>query len=610
VIKHVRVARHCEPPTWPAKLAIVLLKLESVQDAIDLYHSLHGRAYNAFEPESRCNFAFVDGVTHSPGNGEDDATAKQSGGNFWGLFFQQQQQQQQQPQCVVCLERLVEGDSSEGELQLFTTACDHTFHTDCLKRWRDAPCPVCRYDHAGAHGRSLASMCDQCASSRDLWVCLLCGHVGCEHEHALEHFEATKHAYAINVDHRHVWDFVGQGYVHRLGAQQQSEASSGTAAAAAATPPTKASSSSSNDDVARTTPPRDGPPTDGSAHDEAAPATAGAEEEEEKKGEIRAIAEVLVDEGDVLVGQPSASSRRRRRPGPPSFAVRGDKAYDPKKVLWWNDDDAEDDRAYDHRKLEGLAVEYNELLRSQLAKQRDVYEARLRDLQAADGEDDEDALRLLRRRRRGVDAKRATLRAKIDDVEREVRFEDDLFQTIQADLVQWKEELARAQLELRDVQARRDALVPLFEKRARDKMAQLDDDDGESGGAVVSSEGGDHAVVVVSEEGGDHVVCGDPVEESKSVVAAGEHPQHDLGGLRRPPPRAGARVLPLGDVVAHADVDDEVAAVALAAQSSDEEARRKRVPSPSKSKRRTARRAKLSAAKRAGDAALEAKKGG
>ena len=34
--------------------------------------------------------------------------------------------------------------------QVFTTACDHSFHTQCLSQWADSPCPVCRYHHYAA----------------------------------------------------------------------------------------------------------------------------------------------------------------------------------------------------------------------------------------------------------------------------------------------------------------------------------------------------------------------------------------------------------------------------------------------------------------------------
>ena len=51
------------------------------------------------------------------------------------------------PTCAVCLERL--DPSISG---IFTIVCNHQFHCDCLRRWADSSCPVCR--HVQARRRS------------------------------------------------------------------------------------------------------------------------------------------------------------------------------------------------------------------------------------------------------------------------------------------------------------------------------------------------------------------------------------------------------------------------------------------------------------------------
>jgi BRCA1-associated protein len=61
--------------------------------------------------------------------------------------------------------------------------------------------------------------CSVCASDQNLWICLICGNVGCgryDSAHAFAHFEETGHAYAMDIASQHVWDYVGDGYVHRL----------------------------------------------------------------------------------------------------------------------------------------------------------------------------------------------------------------------------------------------------------------------------------------------------------------------------------------------------------------------------------------------------------
>lgn len=57
--------------------------------------------------------------------------------------------------CVICMDRM--------ESQVLTTVCNHSFHVDCLMKWQDSPCPVCRFHHNNA---SEASTCQvrACAS--------------------------------------------------------------------------------------------------------------------------------------------------------------------------------------------------------------------------------------------------------------------------------------------------------------------------------------------------------------------------------------------------------------------------------------------------------------
>lgn len=48
---------------------------------------------------------------------------------------------------------------------------------------------------------------------------MICGNVGCgryDSAHAYEHYNDTKHCYAMDIGTQHVWDYAGDGYVHRL----------------------------------------------------------------------------------------------------------------------------------------------------------------------------------------------------------------------------------------------------------------------------------------------------------------------------------------------------------------------------------------------------------
>ena len=127
------------------------------------------------------------------------------------------------PTCPVCLERM---DASVTGLM--TVTCQHTFHCSCLSRWSDSRCPVCRYTQSRMIKKGQYSMpsfipehgcCSVCGTGSDLWVCLICATVGCgryKAGHAHRHHEETGHLYSLELETQRVWDYAGDGYVHRL----------------------------------------------------------------------------------------------------------------------------------------------------------------------------------------------------------------------------------------------------------------------------------------------------------------------------------------------------------------------------------------------------------
>ncbi|EMS61230.1 BRCA1-associated protein [Triticum urartu] len=63
------------------------------------------------------------------------------------------------------------------------------------------------------------SMCSVCGTSENLWICLICGNVGCgryKGGHAIEHWKETEHCYSLELETQKVWDYAGDNYVHRL----------------------------------------------------------------------------------------------------------------------------------------------------------------------------------------------------------------------------------------------------------------------------------------------------------------------------------------------------------------------------------------------------------
>jgi len=121
---------------------------------------------------------------------------------FDGLFF------------VLQFFQIQKDESLKG---VITILCNHSFHTSCLYKWGNTCCPVCRYSTTPDY--TLDSTCSECGSHENLWICLICGHVGCGryvHGHAYSHFKLTQHTYSMQLGSNRVWDYAADNYVHRL----------------------------------------------------------------------------------------------------------------------------------------------------------------------------------------------------------------------------------------------------------------------------------------------------------------------------------------------------------------------------------------------------------
>ncbi|XP_011134904.1 BRCA1-associated protein isoform X2 [Harpegnathos saltator] len=190
-IQHFRILRDGSPNQYMA-----LITFRSSNAASEFYETFNGAPYNSLEPDVVCHMVFVSKV--------------EIGDNGMPLS-----RHTELPSCPVCLERMDE--SVDG---ILTILCNHTFHSSCLVKWGDTSCPICRYAQTPeplADSRCMECVAD--ASNDALWICLICGHVGCSryHQgHAFEHYRDTHHCYAMQLGNNRVWDYVGDNFVHRL----------------------------------------------------------------------------------------------------------------------------------------------------------------------------------------------------------------------------------------------------------------------------------------------------------------------------------------------------------------------------------------------------------
>ncbi|KAF2261591.1 hypothetical protein CC78DRAFT_561695 [Lojkania enalia] len=244
-VSHFRLIR-----TSRANKYMVLMKFQDAKKAREWRKEWDGKTFNSMEPEY-CHVVFVKSINFQNGDSNRDpssypdltndpftpAPTKQptaplpssvspieSSSLASSLttkpFAPPTPSLVELPTCPVCLERM---DESTG---LLTILCQHVFHCACLEKWRGSGCPVCRYTqndafggHRGADGDAPDNECSVCGSTANLWICLICGNIGCgryDSAHAFAHYEATSHTYAMDVVTQHVWDYAGDGYVHRL----------------------------------------------------------------------------------------------------------------------------------------------------------------------------------------------------------------------------------------------------------------------------------------------------------------------------------------------------------------------------------------------------------
>ncbi|SPO04959.1 related to cytoplasmic Zn-finger protein BRAP2 (BRCA1 associated protein) [Cephalotrichum gorgonifer] len=206
---------------------LVLLKFRDGLKAKEWQKEFNGKVFNSMVAEI-CHVVFVKSITFAnPTQPQDKSEQgpRHTAMASYGLkpFAPPTPNLIELPTCPVCLERM---DDTNG---LMTIPCQHVFHCRCLQSWKGSGCPVCRYtgtsqkESAGGDkrpfGSSVSNLCAVCDCTDDLWICLICGNVGCgryKGGHAKEHWKETAHCFSLEIETQHVWDYAGDTWVHRL----------------------------------------------------------------------------------------------------------------------------------------------------------------------------------------------------------------------------------------------------------------------------------------------------------------------------------------------------------------------------------------------------------
>ncbi|CAH6722138.1 RING finger protein Etp1p [[Candida] jaroonii] len=272
-ITHIRIIK-----SERANRFLVLLKFNDILKTAEFQYKFDGKPFNSMEPEN-CHVVFVKSIKIDAGNHEDTKMLKSVKDSLIPFLLndpftsikKDDNKLLELPTCPVCLERM-----DANITGLLTIPCQHTFHCQCLSKWKDDTCPICRYSNnvsnqkvrrsirrlsqynarqasVGSSSRSgsvssagpLSSgsaltggsaigssslldsaidneleHCTECSMAENLWICLVCGNIGCSRyapeQHSLKHFINSGHCFAMEMNTSRVWDYAGDNYVHRL----------------------------------------------------------------------------------------------------------------------------------------------------------------------------------------------------------------------------------------------------------------------------------------------------------------------------------------------------------------------------------------------------------
>ncbi|KAK0520903.1 hypothetical protein OC842_006958 [Tilletia horrida] len=231
-ISHIRMIRELQ-----TEKCMVLIKFRDPFDAEEFHKMFNGQPFNAINEDELCQVVYITSVTISASYTLPHAYPLLANSDPWPMLpptsarvagSQSQSQSNGSPS--------LGGPSSNAATSSLTAAGATEQQRLATQLTYELPtCPVCleRMDsnvtglmttrqRNGLAGPSLSaaqSRCTICKTASDLWVCLICASVGCgryKAGHAHQHFQETGHLYSLELETQRVWDYAGDGYVHRL----------------------------------------------------------------------------------------------------------------------------------------------------------------------------------------------------------------------------------------------------------------------------------------------------------------------------------------------------------------------------------------------------------
>lgn len=207
--------------------AILLCRSQAHADA--LYKANHGKLFSHDSSQDDkgpcCYLAFLEAIVYSSKSWEltrtkSDELQKSSPSDSEMPEAVIPSTAYEVPSCPVCIERI---DVSGTGLVTHSHGWSAE-HQDAGRPPTCVACAIITATNGGAvqrknvAGNAVTLQCECCSKQDELWVCLICGHLGCgryQDAHAKDHATEYRHRFCYQLDTGRIWDYASDVFVHR-----------------------------------------------------------------------------------------------------------------------------------------------------------------------------------------------------------------------------------------------------------------------------------------------------------------------------------------------------------------------------------------------------------